>query len=291
VPTVRAVRAVPVPGGAAVRHLVATAGRLVAHTAQGRLQAWSLPALKQSRSLGAPGTLRDVDLSADGRWLLLTAPGGTNLVYDLRQRPPKRYRRWKRKAGRSQALSPDGKMLLRGDVRGQVRGYELRSYKMKWLVRAERLRLSPDGKTVAVLRQGTLRPLDAITGRRRGKPWSPRGTLRAFALRDASQLMAYVKRSDGCALARPRGEALALPCLAKPRLRLAPRGDLLTVAGRGQALVVDTRAWAVVHRHARDGATLRATPVGPRSWVVANLAPGRLSLSSGGLSQPPSPRE
>ncbi len=153
-----------VVGPGAVRQLRVCRTTLVAWLGQS-VRGWSRPALRPAWSVAAPPGLSDVRMSADGRWLLLTLTSGTNLVYDTRARPPQRFRRWKRKRGQGQALSADGSILVRGDIRHSVRGYELQTFKMKWLVKADRFSLSPDGRVVTLHRGARVWHVDAVTGR------------------------------------------------------------------------------------------------------------------------------
>lgn len=56
-----------------------------------------------------------------------------------------------------------------------MRGYELSSYKMKWLAKADRMAMSRDGKVVTLTRGSTVTHVDAATGRPVRAPPSSRG--------------------------------------------------------------------------------------------------------------------
>ncbi|MFH2010465.1 MAG: hypothetical protein ABI333_27950 [bacterium] len=287
-----------------VLELVSAKGRLVSAERLPRratLTGWDPVTRKRLWRFAAPGPVGDLLLSADGGSLLATTSSGTNYVYRVDVNPPRLYRTWKRKRGLkgdpSQGLSADGKLLVRSDVRGQVRGYALEKYKMRWLVKGERLAVSRDGSVAACAQSSQVQLRDTGTGRAFGSPWTPVGVLRALAghskgrwawLSECGAACPVEPRprlkpgEPGCELRTTLGRSVALPCPPRAGLTWSPGGKRLAVFGRGWARIyrVDTERLRLLHTHrARDDfAHLRLAFSHADRYAVANLMAGELTF-------------
>lgn len=247
------------------------------------LRGWDARRRKALWSLRAPSRRATLRLSASGQAMLLTTPAGTNHIYRLGGVIPRAYRKWKRKRGRnkgrSQGLSADGKMLIRGDVRGQVRGYTLERYKMKWLVKGERVVVSRDGRVAAVIRGKEVRLLDAVTGKGLGKTWKLAGTLLAMAIHSRGRWAQILRRGRVCELRVTRRKPRAVGCVRDAHLAWSPGGNLLGIAGKGSAVVIRTTDGRVLSTHrSRFWAPLRVAFPSDTTFVLANQIGGRLSF-------------
>lgn len=240
--------------------------------------------------LKPPSAARSLSASADGRFLLVTSTRGTNWVYDLSGQEPVQFRRWERKVGLTEGLTGDGRLLVRGDVRGQVRGYELEGYKLKWLFKAESVAMSPDGKWALCRRGQALAVLDAVGGRPQGAVRSAANPVVAMAVASADRLAWVEQRAAGCALllggpqATPAPAPWPVPCHPQASLVFSPSGGLLVLAAGSEVQVRDGRTGQVRARHQRPGGTLQAAPLDDSSYVVVGLAEGKvtwLRLSAG----------
>jgi len=244
------------------------------------------------------GRNRDVQASADGRWLLLTSRTGTNRVYDLEKRPPARSRVWKRARrrdrGRTQGLSRHGRMLVRGDVRHQVRGYELATYKMKWLRRAAGVVLSRDGRVAVLWGNPGIVRVDAASGRSAAPVLAVRGRLRAVAFAGRDRGAWVEQQGSVCRLvlvgpgaggapgapASPGAQLrrLRVGCSAAAALAISPRGALVVLFGADEVTVVARASGRIVATHRLPGHVLLAAVTGERDYVVSGLVPRRLMV-------------
>jgi hypothetical protein len=247
------------------------------------LRGWDARTRRSRWTLKAPARRVAVSLSADGRSLLLTTPAGTNHVYRLGSGKPQAYRQWKRKRGgnrgRTQGLSADGAMLIRGDVRGQVRGYALDGYKMKWLVQGERVVVSRDGRVAAVVRGQQARLLDAVTGREVGTALRLTGAREALAVHGRGRWARWIRQGQTCALRVAGGQPRPLVCVPEVQLAWSPGGALLGIAGQGAVRVIRPADGALVSTHgSRFWAPLRVAFLTDTTFVLANEVGGQLSF-------------
>jgi len=246
------------------------------------LRGWDARSRKSRWMLKAPASRVELRLSADGRSMLLTTPGGTNHVYQLGAKI-RAYRTWKRKRGRkkgrNQGLSADGSMLIRGDVRGQVRGYALDKYKMKWLVKGERVVMSRDGRVAAVVRGTQVRLVDAVTGLGLGKAWTLAGNLIALAVHSRDRWAQVLRKGQVCELRVTALKSRAVGCKGGAHLAWSPAGTLLGIAGQGSAQVIRVSDGRVMSTHqSRFWAPLRVAFPSDTTFVLANEVGGRLSF-------------
>lgn len=116
----------------------------------------------------SPGTEVDqLAFSGDGTALMATDTSLTNYIWRKEENKLKFFRKWYRKTGKAQALSRNGEMLVREDVRSSVRWYELRTHKMKELIKASGVVVSGDGKRVVVrAKNGALEVRSTLDGGR-----------------------------------------------------------------------------------------------------------------------------
>jgi hypothetical protein len=185
---------------------------------------------------------------------------------------PQPFRKWKRKVGQTQGLSADGRMLVRVDVRGQVRGYQWQGYKMKWLLKADQVRVSPDGRWSACAGGSRVTVVDTVTG----KVQAP--TRLAILSRSGAQ----------CRLAISGRTAQTLPCPAQAELRFSPLGGLLTLSTPGAGSVYDVASGARAARHEQAGEWVRVAPISEVSYVVSGSSTdGSLSLFRLASPSPP----
>ncbi len=129
---------------------------------------------------------------------MLAAVGDQLSSYIWNLDEKKLFRTWHRKAGRRQALSADGSMLVREDRRHSVRWFQLATYKMKWLVKARLLGLSLDGtKALCLTKQGNLELRGAHRGRlvRKVRGWKT--VTMAAANQDASKVVVISVSGQG----------------------------------------------------------------------------------------------
>lgn len=275
-------------GTGRVTGLVASGATLVSATRGSKgtwLKGWDPSTRKVKWTLKAPARQVELGLSADGKSLLATTPGGTNYIYQLTSGAPKMYRKWKRKRGRNkgrtQGLSADGAMLIRGDVRGQVRGYALDKYKMKWLVKGERVLLSTDGKVAVVLRGSELKAVHAVTGRPLAVPStfdSPPLALAAHSRGRVAAVFAKERTKMVCGLGG-LGTPRSIPCLKHLQLIWSPGGTLLALAGLGEAqLIPRARGRKTISIKSASKGVLRAAFPSDTTFVLANERPGQLSF-------------
>jgi hypothetical protein len=227
--------------------------------------------------LSPPAPAAELEAAADGRSLLATSRRGTSWVFDVSGAAPVKYRRWERKSGRSQGLTRDGRMLVRGDVRGQVRGYELAGYKLKWLVKATQVALSADGRWAACREGKALRVHDAVTGRASGPGRLAAGRVIALGVARPDRLAWLEEAAGGCALHLTGTQPRPVVCHDSARLAFSPGGALLALALGAEVELRDGHTGALLARHHRTGGALLAAPLGPRAYVVVGLAPGRVS--------------
>lgn len=257
---------------------MAVAGdRLVVGLSDGRVR--GILSRRPSFWLTPPAPATALGVSADGRYLLVTSSRGTNWIYDITGPAPVMHRRWERKVGTTEGLTRDGRMLVRGDVRGQVRGYELEGYKLKWLVKAERLAMSPDGLWAILGLGKALTVHDAATGLPKGGGRSASGQVIAMAVASAVRL-AWLEEAGGrCALRLlnwgTRSEGV--PCASGASLAFSPQGGLLALSLGVEAQLRDGRSGGLLARHRRDGGRLLAAPVDDRTYAVAGLAEGTVT--------------
>ncbi len=269
-----------------VTALVAAGPALVSVTRGAKktwLRGWDVKTRTALWTLEAPARRVELALAADGKSMVVTTPGGTNHIYRLSGPKPKIYRKWKRKRGRkkgrSQGLSFDGGMLIRGDVRGQVRGYTLDKYKMKWLVKADRVVMSRDGKIASVFRGKSVQMLDAVTGRSREPALVLGGRLIDFAAH-SHRHGAYVAEQGGrCTLTGGSFKARPLVCISRMKLAWSPGAKLLGIAGQGVARIISRSPFKLLSEHtSRASAPLRVAFPTDKTFVVANEPEGRLSF-------------
>lgn len=247
------------------------------------LRGWDVVGRKARWMVKAPARRVDLRLSANGRSMLLTTPGGTNHVYRLGGGGPRAYRRWMRKRGgkkgRTQGLSADGKMLVRGDVRAQVRGYTLDKYKMKWLVKGERVMMSRNGRVAAVVRGSQVRLVDAVTGRGLGKTWKVAGILVGLAVHSRGRWAQILRRGQACEVRVTGQKPRAVGCARGVHLAWSPAGTLLGHAGHGVATVIRVADGRVISTHrSRFWAPLRVAFPSDTTFVLANETGGQLSF-------------
>lgn len=249
------------------------------------LRGWDASRRKGLWTLKAPSRRAALRLAADGKSMLVTTPAGTNHVYRLGADKPRAYRRWKRKRGRNkgrtQGLSADGKMLVRGDVRAQVRGYTLDKYKMKWLVKGKRVLMSRDGRVAAVVRGKQVRLVDAVTGRGLGlgKTWKLAGTLVGLAVHSRDRWAQILRRGQACELRVTGQKPRAVGCVRDVHLAWSPAGTLLGYAGHGVATVIRVSDGRVLSTHRSCfWAPLRVAFPSDTTFVLANETGGQLSF-------------
>jgi hypothetical protein len=249
------------------------------------LRGWDARNRKALWTLKAPATRSELRLSADGKSMLLTTLGGTNHVYQLGA-TPRAYRTWKRKRGgkkgRTQGLSADGKMLIRGDVRAQVRGYALDKYKMRWLLRGEQVFVSRDGRVAAVVRGNQVRLVDVVTGRGLGKTWKVDGTLVALAVHSRGRWAQILRRGQVCELRvtglKPRPLACKEFIVGNQFLAWSPSGSLLGISGFAVATVIRASDGRVLSTHRGRRTSYRMAFPSDTTYVLANEPTGKLSF-------------
>ncbi len=246
------------------------------------MRGWDARNRKALWMLKAPASGVELRLSADGKSMLLTTRGGTNHVYQLGAKP-RAYRKWMRKRGgkkgRTQGLSADGKMLIRGDVRAQVRGYTLDKYKMKWLLKGDRVMVSRDGRAAAVVRGKQVRLVDAVTGRGLGKSWKVDGTLVALAVHSRGRWAQVSRRGKVCELRVTALAPRSVDCTRDVHLAWSPAGTLLGIAGYGVAMVIRAADGRVLMaKRARSWAPFRLAFPSDTTFVLANEFVGQLSF-------------
>ena len=237
------------------------------------LSGWDPATRKRLWQLKAPGRPVDLQLAADGRFLLVTSALGTNWVYRIDGARPKLYRRWKRKAGSTQGLSAGGQLLIRGDVRGQVRGYALEKYKMKWLTKADRVVVSRDGRVAACVKGRELTLRDARSGRAMGKPRQWTGVLLALDLLSATRWAALLQQGKSCALVVASQPRRSVDCLPSARLVWSPGGKRLALHGKGGVTI-----WGADNRGADNRVLVRLRSSG--SLLVAFLSDDRFVVAN-----------
>jgi hypothetical protein len=267
--------------GLALVALAAVKDRVFVALSDGRVRGYV--ARRPAFWLKPPLAARALGASADGRYLLVTAANGTNWTYDLSGPEPVLYRRWERKTGQSEGLTGDGRMLVRGDVRGQVRGYELEGYKLKWLFKAERVALSPDGRWALCRRDQALTLLDALRGSPQGAARTAAGPVLAMAVASAERIAWLEQAAKGCTLrlvtpgSKAAPAAVSVPCHPQASLAYSPSGDLLVLAVGPEVQLREGRTGRLLARHQRAGAALLAAPLDDLTYVVAGLAEGRVT--------------
>ncbi|MDY0001723.1 MAG: hypothetical protein RBU30_10540 [Polyangia bacterium] len=301
----RALASQDIDGGARLKAVaLAVAGlRVFVALADGRVRGFM--AQRPVFWLSPPRPAKTLDASADGKSLLVTSAIGHNWVFDLTKPEPALHRRWERKTGLGQGLTADGGMLVRGDVRGQVRGYELAGYKLKWIAKGERVVISPDGRWALALQGQTLSLLEAANGRSHGSPLAASGPVVAMAVAQAERVAYLVRGSGGggggggCELRLAGAGALKspapspVPCHPEASLTYSPAGGLLAVAAGREAQLRDGRTGGLLARHQSEGGLLFAAPLDDSTYVVAGLGQGgrvtwfRLPRAA---PAPPSPR-
>jgi hypothetical protein len=269
------------PKDRAVVALTTTANLVVAATADGRLRAWDPVSRKALWQVEAPLPVTDLARSGDGKTLLVTVKNLTNLTYPLTPAAPVSPWKFKRKTGSTQGLSPDGRLIVRADVRDSVRGYELQGYKMKWLVKAARVAVSLDGTMAACVLGKAVTVVDTQRGKPQGPAREAGGEVIAFAVHAPSRLALLTRSGEQCHLTVGDRPARVVPCPATAELRFSPRGDLLALStpGSGQVLDGATGAPRAEHRATAAPGFVRIAPLSETSYVVAGGSPdGSLSL-------------
>lgn len=273
-------------GKGAIIALVAAGSTLVSVTREARktwLKGWHAGTRKLLWKIEAPARRVELALAADGKSMVVTTPAGTNHIYQLSAGKPKAYRKWKRKRGRnkgrSQGLSADGSMLIRGDVRGQVRGYALDKYKMMWLVKGERVVVSTDGKTAMIIRGRTVQMFNAVTGRTR----EPALTLPGKVIDLASHSRKYgafvLRQAARCILTAGSINSRPVVCIPQMKLTWSPGAKLLAIAGQGVARIISRLPYKLLSEHtSRLKAPLRVAFPTDKTFVLANETAGQLSF-------------
>jgi WD40 repeat protein len=132
------------------KYLVAVGGMQ-----QDELKIWRLPEQNLAAAPSAHSvTINDVAFSSDGRWMATASGDNTVVVWDfVRTEPHRRLKVGSNGGITSVAFSPDGRILAAGGYEGLVKGYEVQTGNLLFVLdgHGDRIRsvvFSPDGKRI-----------------------------------------------------------------------------------------------------------------------------------------------